>query len=182
MVRVFETFAKENQIRKLTGVLQVESAADHTPKPGDADYIKGSDVPWIRRFADAGGKVIISGNTQMQTVQHERLALVQAGMVVIFFENRWSNHRFWTKCAILLHWWPVVVTTIKKAPAPSFWRRHEGEEVKKPSKNDDPEQSAAFIKKARELETDEARSGADKLMGKLAKMKPEPRAKKAEND
>lgn len=122
MVRVFQTFANETQIRKLTGGLVVESAADHTPTPGDADYLPKNDVPWIRRFAASGGTVIISGNTRMQSVYHERLALVQAGMVVVFFESRWNNLKFWTKCAILLHWWPEVVTTIKKAPAPSFWR------------------------------------------------------------
>jgi hypothetical protein len=40
---------------------------------------------------------------------------------------------------------------------------------------DDPEQSKAFIEKAREIEADEKRSAADKLMGQMAKMKPEPR-------
>jgi hypothetical protein len=40
---------------------------------------------------------------------------------------------------------------------------------------DDPEQSRAFIKKAREIEADEKHSAADKLMERLAKTKPEPR-------
>jgi hypothetical protein len=47
----------------------------------------------------------------------------------------------------------------------------------KPVKKDDPEQSKAFIEKAREIGADEKRSAADKLMGRLAKMKPEPRQK-----
>jgi hypothetical protein len=42
---------------------------------------------------------------------------------------------------------------------------------------DDPAQSKAFIEKAREIGADEKRSAADKLMEKLAKMKPEPRGK-----
>jgi hypothetical protein len=42
-------------------------------------------------------------------------------------------------------------------------------------KRDDPKQSREFIKKAREIEADEERSGADKLLGRLAKMPPEPR-------
>jgi hypothetical protein len=42
-------------------------------------------------------------------------------------------------------------------------------------KPDDPEQSKSFIEKAREIGADEKRSAADKLMGRLAKMKPEPR-------
>lgn len=43
---------------------------------------------------------------------------------------------------------------------------------------DDPDQSKAFIEKAREIGADEKHSAADKLMGKLAKMKPEPRGGK----
>jgi hypothetical protein len=40
---------------------------------------------------------------------------------------------------------------------------------------DDPEQSKAFIEKGREIEADEKHPAADKLMERLAKMKPEPR-------
>jgi hypothetical protein len=43
---------------------------------------------------------------------------------------------------------------------------------------DDPEQSKAFIEKAREIEADEKHSAADKLMERLAKTKPEPRKAK----
>jgi len=48
----------------------------------------------------------------------------------------------------------------------------------KPAKPDDKGQSKLFIEKAREIEADENRSAADKLMGRLAKMKPEPRVSK----
>jgi hypothetical protein len=41
----------------------------------------------------------------------------------------------------------------------------------------DEAQSAAFIAKARELEADGDDSATELLMGKLAKMKPEPRPK-----
>jgi hypothetical protein len=47
----------------------------------------------------------------------------------------------------------------------------------KKAQRDDPEQSKAFIEKAREIEADEKRSAADKLMERLAKTRPEPRAK-----
>jgi hypothetical protein len=46
------------------------------------------------------------------------------------------------------------------------------------AKPDDKEQSKLFIEKAREIGADEKRSAADKLMGRLAKMKPEPRKTK----
>jgi hypothetical protein len=51
--------------------------------------------------------------------------------------------------------------------------------TKKPKgSRDDPAQSRAFIKKAREIEADENRSVADELLGHLHKKPPEPRNKK----
>ena len=47
---------------------------------------------------------------------------------------------------------------------------------KQQAKRDDPEQSKAFIEKAKEIGADE-KSKADDLMARLAKMKPEPRGK-----
>jgi hypothetical protein len=77
MVRVFQTFAGERQFQKASTNLTIQSAADYTPKPGDRDYVKGSDVPWVRRLAAAGGKVVISGNTDMMWKPHERLAFLK---------------------------------------------------------------------------------------------------------
>jgi hypothetical protein len=121
MVRVFQTFAKERQLRKLMGNFSIESAADYTPKLSDVDYARKNDVPWIKRFAGVGGKVIISGNTEMKNIPHERLALLQEGMVVIFFESRWNDWNFFRKCALLLHWWPVIAKKIKTAKRGTFW-------------------------------------------------------------
>jgi hypothetical protein len=47
----------------------------------------------------------------------------------------------------------------------------------KTSKQDNKEQSKQFIEKAREVEADEKRSAADKLMERLARTRPEPRTK-----
>jgi hypothetical protein len=50
---------------------------------------------------------------------------------------------------------------------------------KRPSPaKDDKEQSRLFVEKAREIGADEDKSAADDLMGKLAKVPPEPRSKK----
>lgn len=120
MVKAFRAFAKERQLRKITGDVEITSAADYTPKPGDPDYKRKNDVPWLKRFAEDGGKVVISGNTAMKNVPHERMALNELGFVVIFFESKWSNWPFFRKCGLLLHWWPQVARTIKKAK-PGFW-------------------------------------------------------------
>jgi hypothetical protein len=52
----------------------------------------------------------------------------------------------------------------------------------KKAQRDDPEQSRAFIEKAKEIGADEKHSAADKLMERLAKTKPEPRSKKEKPD
>jgi len=44
-------------------------------------------------------------------------------------------------------------------------------------KRDDKKQSRLFIDKAREIEANEKSSASDQLLGRLAKMKPAPRAK-----
>jgi hypothetical protein len=121
MVRVFEGFGKERQLRILTAGLIIESARDYTPLPGDHDYLPSNDVPWIKRFSRAGGKVIISGNTRMRSQPHERLALVEEGMTVFFFERQWSNWKFCRKCALLMHWWPKIAAKAKRAGPATFW-------------------------------------------------------------
>jgi hypothetical protein len=52
----------------------------------------------------------------------------------------------------------------------------------KKAQRDDPEQSRAFIEKAKEIGADEKHSAADKLMERLAKTKPEPHSKKEKPD
>jgi PIN like domain len=122
MVRVFQALAEERKLKRLVGMLSVESAKDYAPHPGDPDYLKRSDVPWVRRFAAAGGKIIISGDTNMMKEDHERLAPIEAGMLVIFFGSQWSGWKFHRKSALLLNWWPMIVSTSAKAKPGSFWR------------------------------------------------------------
>lgn len=50
--------------------------------------------------------------------------------------------------------------------------------TEKRPKPDDPEQSKLFIAKARERGVDEDISGADELLGRLAKTPPQPKRKK----
>lgn len=122
MVRVFETFAAERQLRRLVSNLIIESAATYRPSPSDADYLRKNDVPWIRRFADAGGQAIICNDHRMMKVPHERTALVEANLVVVFFERSWNQLPFTAKCAHMLLWWERIVSTIQHSSAPAFWK------------------------------------------------------------
>jgi|SRR3954451_4146876 len=121
MVKVFQTFATDKQLLKLSADLIIEKAQKYYPAAHDPDYLRRNDAPWIKRFAEAGGKVVISGNTDMKARPHERKALVETGMVVIFFESSWNQWDFFRKCSLLLHWWPMIVRQLKTAKPSSFW-------------------------------------------------------------
>jgi PIN like domain len=141
MVKVFQTFANERQLKRKIGAFEITSATQYTPKPTDDDYLKKNDVPWIKRFAAAGGRVIISGDTEMRHVPHERLALIQAGMLVFFFDGKWSQWDFFRKCSLLIHHWPAIANRIKRGKSPTFWHIplswHEKAKLRKVS-TDDP--------------------------------------------
>jgi len=117
MVRVLRGFASEHQFRKISGKFDIKAADDYAPKPGDSDYRPNDDTPWLKRFADDGGKVVISGDVNMRYRPHERLALIEHGFIVIFFERQWSNWKFWRKCAFLVLWWPEIAAKIKRTKA-----------------------------------------------------------------
>lgn len=120
MVRVFRSFHKERSLKHIVQGVVLESAIDYTPKLTDPDYKPKNDEPWIRRYAAAGGRVIISGDVRMSSVPHERLALVQEGMVVVFFAPKWGGWPFCRKAALLLHWWPAILRKVKTAK-PGFY-------------------------------------------------------------
>jgi hypothetical protein len=57
----------------------------------------------------------------MKSNPHERLALIECGMVVIFFEPRWNRWGFFDKCGHLMHWWPVIAGKARRGKKGSFW-------------------------------------------------------------
>lgn len=123
MARAFALFAAEGQFKRLVGGVSIEKARDYAPQHDDDDFVKGSDVPWIRRFAKSGGRFIISGDINMMREPHERLALIEEGMVVFFFGNQWSQWNFFRKCALLLIWFPIIVEKMKRGRGKGkFWR------------------------------------------------------------
>jgi len=85
--------------------------------------------------------VIISGDTEMRYVPHERLALIQAGMLVFFFDGKWNQWDFFRKCSLLIHHWPAIADRINRGKAPAFWHVplswHEKAKLRKVS-TDDP--------------------------------------------
>ena len=121
MAKLFLGLIREKRVAKTIRGLTFEKAADYAPKAEDGDYVKGSDVPWLNRFAVAGGHAIISGDVKMRQKAHERFALYENGFVVLFFETHWGEWNFFQKSALMLHWWEIMVDKIRHADKGTFW-------------------------------------------------------------
>jgi hypothetical protein len=78
-------------------------------------------VPWLDRFAAAGGHAVISGDVKMRHKPHEKLALYQHGFVVIFFEEQWAHWSSLRRSALMLHWWEEIAAKITTAAPGTFW-------------------------------------------------------------
>jgi hypothetical protein len=113
--------AAERAIRRVSEGLIFEKAADYAPTRDAADFIRKSDVPWLDRFATAGGHAVISGDLKMRERLHERLALSHHGFVVVFFDPRWGSWNFFRKTALMVHWWEEIAHKIKHADKGTFW-------------------------------------------------------------
>lgn len=116
MVRVFKALGQEKRFKNLDFV----AALDYTPKPTDSDYIRKSDVPWLIRFAKAGGRVVVSGNVNMLVEPHELEAL-RSHFTVIMFERKWNQWTFHQKTSLLLFHWPLVLAKLRTAKIGDVW-------------------------------------------------------------
>ncbi len=98
MVRVFQTLAESAHILNC----DIKSAKEYTPAP------KQGDVPWMLKFREQGGEVIISGDVGIRGKLHQQKALVDSGFIAFFFTGTWSQKNNFVKCAMLLFWWPRI--------------------------------------------------------------------------
>ena len=115
IVRVFQVLSEEGF---LLGYEFVSAGTyhDHANDP------RNDDRPWLRRFADDGGRIILSGDRKMRARPHERAALKEAGFVVFFFGPAWDELDKLSRAATIMRWWATVEEKVKSAPAGSFWQ------------------------------------------------------------
>lgn len=111
MVRIFR---QESETALAAGHLVI-SARDFRP---DGEH---GDEGWLRRFAEAGGQVVISGDKRMRALAHERAALAEGGLVAYFFEPKWNGALLHVKAAMLVKWWPQISEHMQQAEPGTCW-------------------------------------------------------------
>lgn len=118
MVLAFKALGLEKRFKDFEFV----SAKDYAPKPTDPDYVRKRDDPWLKRFSDQGGTVVISGDVSMMDRPAEMQALRDLGFWVFLFERKWNQWDFYQKSALLLFYWERIARKIKKGKRGKFWR------------------------------------------------------------
>lgn len=81
-----------------------------------------SDTPWVKKFAEEGGSIIITGDKKMRGRPHERKALLDLGMVVFFTPAFWNNLKFMDKASYLLRWWSPIIQCAKNSDPSQCWQ------------------------------------------------------------
>lgn len=113
IVCVFKTLGGEGFLRGYEFV----SAKDYHA----LDDRKNDDRPWLQRFKDDGGRVVITGDRKMRSRLHERIALQRAGFTVMFLGRAWDEMDRYGRAAVLIRWWPVIERNLVAAAPGTFW-------------------------------------------------------------
>lgn len=95
--------------------LSVDWVRDDNP-PGT------SDPSWIRKFADDGGHVIISGDANIRRHWPDLIAYTESGLVAFFPPSGFDKLRGFGQASLIIRWWPVIIEKAKCSERGTCWR------------------------------------------------------------
>lgn len=98
------------------GSIEIVSAYNYSERPAI------SDVPWLYKFHQDGGHAVVSGDIKMRGKPHERAAIMDLGLIVVFLPSQWSNWQFHIKGAYILAWWEVTCDLITTSRKRTCWQ------------------------------------------------------------
>ena len=73
------------------------------------------DVIWVRRFADAGGDAIISGDINITKRAHELTAINETGLRLVVLHEKWPREKKHVQISYLFYWWPHIEQVLRDA-------------------------------------------------------------------
>jgi hypothetical protein len=102
--------ADENVSPLLTGLIRAELLSPrntlHTVDDFQARSVE--DEIWVRRFALAGGEVIVGADGRMLSRPHEVAAISDTGLRLVVLPSNWVRQRKHVQIAFLFYWWPRI--------------------------------------------------------------------------
>lgn len=98
-----------------SGDYEISSARAYANPPAE------TDVPWLKKFTDAGGEVVVTADKKIRGKPHERKALHDLGLITFFFSPQFNNLMYWDKLAMCIRWWPHIIERIEQSKAGDCW-------------------------------------------------------------
>jgi PIN domain-containing protein len=80
------------------------SARDYSPGPRAP-----SDIPWIRRYMDDGGEILISGEVKMRSMPEYRAGISASGAKAYYLPRRFNQWDMARRTGFILSWWTRIV-------------------------------------------------------------------------
>jgi hypothetical protein len=80
------------------------------------------DVSWVTKFADAGGRAILSADGDFLNRPHQVMAIWNKQLVLIHLPGKWQNAKRHEQAAHILLWWGRFEKTLGTASARQCWR------------------------------------------------------------
>jgi PIN domain-containing protein len=80
------------------------------------------DVSWVTKFANAGGRVILSADGDFLNRPHQVMAIWDKELVLIHLPSRWQNAKRHEQAAHILLWWDRIEKALRTASPRQCWR------------------------------------------------------------
>ena len=79
-----------------------------------------ADVEWIAALRQEGGWGVLTADRRLRTRPHERLALMQSGLVFFVLAKGWNQEPYWPKAAGVIRWLPSMIEAFRTVRPPAL--------------------------------------------------------------
>ena len=80
------------------------------------------DVVWADSYKRFGGRLVISGDTNIAYRPHEAIAFIDNELISFFPSESWSGLKMAAKSALLIYYWPLIAKKIESIDFGSCWK------------------------------------------------------------
>lgn len=78
------------------------------------------DLEWIGALRQEDGWAVLTADRRLRTRPHERLALMQSGLVFFVLAQGWNQESFWPKAAGVIRWLPSMIEAFSTVRPPAL--------------------------------------------------------------
>ena len=69
----------------------------------------------MRKFSEAGGYAIVSGDVAITKKHHEVIAINETGLRLVVLDEKWARAKKHVQISYLFYWWPHIEAVLRTA-------------------------------------------------------------------